>query len=119
NLIQSNKKNVIIKSLPNVSNKKGKLKIIKTTKEILKKEIKKVDVVIARKPSRHAYYAMKIAKEIKKPLVVEVVGDVFESLWNHGSVFGKILGPISAKKYKKEIKTRSEERRVGKRGRKE
>src|SRR5699024_4200686 len=105
NLNQSNGKNVVIKSLPNVSIIKGRLKALKTTKEILKKEIKKVDVVVARMPSRHAYYAMKIAKEIKKPLVVEVVGDVFESFWNHGSVFGKILGPISAKKYKKEIKT--------------
>src|SRR5699024_4206453 len=104
-LNKSDGKNVVIKSLPNLSIIKGRLKALKTTKEILIKEIEKVDVVVARMPSTHAYYAMKIANKLKKPLVVEVVGDVFESLWNHGSMFGKILGPISAIKYKRIIKT--------------
>src|SRR5699024_3660172 len=104
NIRQSDGDKVSFKALPNLSVIKGRKKAFKTTKRILTEKIKESDVVVARIPSSHAYLAMKIAMKLKKPIVVEVVGDSFESLWNHGSLKGKLLAPVSAIKYKRIMK---------------
>lgn len=101
---RSDGKNVIVKKLPNLSVIKKRKTNIKLTNEILTNEIKKADFIIARMPSGYSNTAIKIAQQQNKPLIVEVVGDVFESLWNHGSVLGKILAPIRALQHKKSIK---------------
>lgn len=104
NLDYSEGKNVEFKELPNLTVIKKRKSAFKKTEMILKEEIEKADIVVARMPSEHAQIAIKLAKKINKPLVVEVVGDIFESYWNHGSIYGKILAPLKAIQYKKSIK---------------
>ncbi|MDO6450500.1 glycosyltransferase [Oceanobacillus profundus] len=90
--------------LPNLSNIKGRYRNKKRLNNDLERLIKQTDVVVSRMPSEHAYYAIKIAQKLNKPYVIEVVGDVFSSLWNHGNIFGKILAPVSYIKYRRVIK---------------
>src|SRR5699024_2910978 len=90
--------------LPNLSRVKNRHKKIEKLKLDLETLIKESDVIVARMPSGHAYHAIKICRRLKKPYVVEVVGDVFASLWTHGSIPGKILAPINYIKYRKVIK---------------
>lgn len=55
---------------------------IRTSKN-LAQTISEADVVIARVPSSRGYKAVSIAKRLHKPYLVEVVGCVFDSLWNY------------------------------------
>lgn len=103
NLNLSSGPDVYFEKLPNLSTIKSRHIAIKKTKEILKRNILDVDVVVARMPSAHADIAIKLAREMNKPFVVEVVGDVFQSLWNHGSLLGKLIAPYSYIKYKQTI----------------
>lgn len=86
--------------LPNVSSIKNRNRNLQNMKADLKSLIKESDALVARMPSIHAYHAIKIAKREKKPYVIEVVGDVFASLWTHGSIIGKLLAPSTYFKYK-------------------
>ena len=56
----------------------------------LEETISKVDVVISRLPSGNGTKAVKIAKQLGKPYLVEVVGCPFDSLWNYNWK-GKII----------------------------
>lgn len=93
--------------LPNLSTLRGRYKNVKKLKTKLFELIKSTDLLVARMPSTHAYHAIKIAKKLKKPYVVEVVGDGFTSLWTHGSIFGKVLAPIIYIRNRKIIKDSS------------
>lgn len=93
--------------LPNLSNIKKRYKNKKKLKKDLEILIKESDSVVARMPSIYAYRAIKVARKQNKPFVVEVVGDVFSSLWTHGSFLGKVLAPIYYIKYKRIIKQSS------------
>lgn len=104
NYVRSDGKNVLFTEMPNLSVIRKRKNLIRSTQQILEQEIAKANAVVARMPSEHAYLAIKIALKWNKPLVVEVVGDIFESLWNHGSIFGKLLAPIYNLKYKRIIK---------------
>ncbi|TDL32836.1 glycosyltransferase [Jeotgalibacillus sp. S-D1] len=94
-------KHYILPTLSNVARRNKNLRILK---EDLEKIIENADAVVARVPSGHAYHAIKIAKKLKKPYVIEVVGDVFPALWNHGKILGKIIAPIYYYKYRNIIK---------------
>jgi glycosyltransferase involved in cell wall biosynthesis len=100
----SSGKNIRHYILPNISKISGRYQGLVKIRAELKELILDTDVLIARMPSIYAYEAIKIAKGLKKPYVVEVVGDVFLALWTHGSLFGKILAPINFVKYRKIIK---------------
>jgi len=54
-----------------------------------------VDVVIVRMPGMIGAYAIDVAKELGKPTIVEMVGDVWDSMWNHGSLRGKLWAPVA------------------------
>lgn len=90
--------------LPDLSTVKGRSKNVSQLKKKLVTLIKESDLLIARMPSMHAYYAIKIAIKLNKPYVVEVVGDGFIALWTHGSIYGKVLAPLTYLKHRKIIK---------------
>lgn len=90
--------------LPNTSTIKNRISSMKKLKRDLKYLIEKNDTLVARIPSNHAYEAIKIAKKLNKPYVLEVVGDAFSALWTHGNIFGKVLAPINFIKYRKAIR---------------
>lgn len=76
---------------------------VRETKEILEKEIKKVDFVIIRLPSFNGNLACKIAKKLGKPYIIESVGCPWDSFWNH-SLKGKIVAPYMFLETKRHIK---------------
>ena len=77
------------------------LKLKKKIRTIIKEKIEKADIIIMRIPGN--YYAISVAKKLEKPLIVEVVGDAFESLWHH-SWKGKLLAFSARRKMRKSIK---------------
>src|SRR5690625_1601486 len=103
-LSKSSGPNIYHYKMPDLSTIKNRYIRSRKLKSKLLKLIKKVDLVIARMPSIHARYAIKIAKKLNKPYVVEVVGDVFISLWTHGNIFGKLLAPFEYYRSRKIIK---------------
>jgi glycosyltransferase involved in cell wall biosynthesis len=62
----------------------------KKNNETIKKMVMLNDYIIVRLPSASGYKAIKYAKKYNKPYLVEVVGCVWDSLWNH-SLKGKFL----------------------------
>lgn len=76
-------------------------KQIKLRKSI-KSEVKKADLLIIRLPSVSGDIAIKYAKKYRKPYIVEVVGCVWDSLWNY-NLKGKILAPFRYASTKKSI----------------
>lgn len=66
--------------------------------------IKNIDAVVIRLPSLMGIIAAEVCIEYKKPYAVEVVGNVFKSLWHHSNILGKPLAPIAHYLNKKHIK---------------
>lgn len=66
-------------------------------------EINKVDILITRLPSLIGYMSIGIAKKLKKPYLVEVVGCPFESYWHH-SLTGKFFAVPNYLLMKKSLK---------------
>ncbi|NLK10964.1 MAG: glycosyltransferase, partial [Staphylococcus equorum] len=58
--------------------------------KIIEKAVLECDYLIARLPSSAGYAAIQYAKKYKKPYLVEVVGCILDTLWNH-SYKGKLL----------------------------
>lgn len=81
-----------------------RLKIINNKETVLEDIIKKSDVVIARLPSQEGARAIKIAKKLNKPYIIELVGDVFSALWFHGSLIRKLYAPFAYLKERKILK---------------
>lgn len=74
---------------------KGIAKIFtKGTYRILYDNIKKSDFVIIRLPSFLGIIAYSIVKKFEKPYLIELVSCPWDSLWNYGSIKGKIIAPI-------------------------
>jgi len=96
--------NVKFVSIPNLSDPITRIKKYKIAKKIITKELNDVDVLIARLPSEIGLLSIKVAKEMNKPYLIEVVGCAFDALWNHGSFIGKLFAPISYKRVKKAVR---------------
>lgn len=88
---------------PNLSSLKGILIDRKKAKKLLEDNIKKSDYIIIRLPSVIGNLAVKIAKKLNKPYLVEVVGCPWGSLWNH-SIKGKLVAPFITYSTKKNVK---------------
>ncbi|WP_257550926.1 glycosyltransferase [Sphingopyxis sp. DBS4] len=65
--------------------------------------VRNADIVIARLPSLLGSLAAKEARNANIPYLVEVVGDVFESVYNHRSRMGVLLAHYSEYIMKKEV----------------
>lgn len=72
-------------------------------KKLIENYVREADCIIARLPSSIGSIAIKYAKKHKKPYLIEVVGCVWDSLWNHGSPVAKIIAPFSYLKTRKLI----------------
>ncbi|WP_414047245.1 glycosyltransferase [Macrococcus equi] len=101
----SSGKNVEHIELKNIDSIKD-FKNRKNVKEIIEAKIKdeKISLIIARLPSSYGLIAIKIAKKLNIPFVIEMVGDPFDAYWNHGKLIGKIYAPISYFQYRKVFK---------------
>lgn len=70
---------------------------------ILTEQLEKVDFAIIRLPSFIGQLAVKIARKLHKPYLVEVVGCPWDSLWNYG-LKGKLIAPWMTLSMKHQIK---------------
>lgn len=70
---------------------------------ILTEQLEKVDFAIIRLPSFIGQLAVKIARKLHKPYLVEVVGCPWDSLWNY-SIKGKLVAPWLTLSMKHQIK---------------
>lgn len=95
--------NVEFCEIPSIS---GPINMVKNRKKAISKldiAIKKSDVIISRLPSEIGMLAISLAIKNNKPWAVEVVGHVWDSLWNYGSWQGKFYAPIATIRTKKYI----------------
>ena len=69
-------------------------------KNIMTNEIKKCDLVIVRMPSIIAYRAADYAKTVGVPYLAELMGDAWDSYWNH-DLCGKLIAFYMDQKMKK------------------
>lgn len=75
-------KDVIIKNALTMSN------------NCFRDEVQDSDYIISRLPSFYGSKAIKIAKRLNKPYLVEMVGCPWDALWNH-SLKGKLVAPFT------------------------
>ena len=73
-------------------------------KSLVKSNIKKFDLLIAKQPSFLGSIAIHYAKKYKIPNLVEVVGCGFDSFWNH-SFRGKIISPLTYLLMRRSVKS--------------
>ena len=69
-------------------------------------EVENADCIISRMPSFFGLKAIKLAKKLKKPCIIEMVACPWDSLWNH-SLQGKIIAPYMTLATKKVVKKAS------------
>ena len=77
---------------------------LETTK-FISNAVKNSDIVIARLPSENGLQAIKYAKKYNKKYIVEVVGCVWDGLWNYGNLSAKMYAPIAYIRMRKAINT--------------
>ena len=73
-------------------------------KRILIKEIQKADAIIIKPSSRKGMMAIKIAKKLKKPYMIEMTGDIHNALMQNPSKLKRLYAPILYRQIKKAIK---------------
>ena len=91
---------VAFEEIPDFKSIKGYLKNKKYAIQRINALVREADVVIARIPSSIGSLAAKCSKENKKPYMVEVVGDPWESLRHH-SKKGAVLAPYAMLRMKR------------------
>lgn len=83
--------NINIIPMPNVSSATGIFNKKEAT-HVLEQNMEKADILFIRLPSFIGNIAVKLAKKLNKPYIVEMVGCPWDSLWNH-SMKGKMIAP--------------------------
>ena len=96
-----NMEKLTIVNSPNLSSIRG-IAGTRKAKEILRDELDKSDCLIARLPSRIGALAVRIAVEMNKPYLVELVGCPWDSLRHH-SWQGKMVAPFAYYGTKKKV----------------
>lgn len=71
----------------------------------LRRILSGADGVIARLPSEHGLAAVAVARELRKPYAIELVGCAFDALWNHGTWQGKVYAPIMAWRVRQAVRS--------------
>ena len=95
--------NVEIIPVPNLSSAYGIVFNRAEAMSILADQMKKVDYSIIRLPSFIGQVAVKVARKLQKPYLVEVVGCPWDSLWNYG-LKGKLIAPWLTLSMKRQVK---------------
>lgn len=80
-----------ITKIPNIASIGG-LRQKKLAIQFLSQSIGNADIVFIRLPSFIGNIAVRLARKMKKPYIIEMVGCPWDSLWNH-SFKGKVIAP--------------------------
>ncbi|MCL2489748.1 MAG: glycosyltransferase family 4 protein [Propionibacteriaceae bacterium] len=86
-------KRVSFAKVPDVASLRGLLQYRQAI-NIVEHEVADCDAVIARLPSEVGQIAFRTAQRLGKPVLVEVVGSAWGSVWHH-SLRGKLVAPVS------------------------
>lgn len=81
----------------------GALLLPKNILRMMEEEIKNADGLVVKLHSKIAEYAIHFARIHNIPYLIEMVGDPWDSYWNH-SFKGKLVAPVMAASTKKEVK---------------
>ena len=92
--------NVKAHILPNLSSLKGLL-FRKKIKNVLSRIISNNDAIIARLPSEIGLMSISIAKEMNKPILIEVVASAYDCLKYRGDITAKLYAPLLELRMKK------------------
>lgn len=103
-LVETEHKKVKFNLLYEVSGGKDYYTKADIIKNKLEKSVIKSDRVVIRLPSSIGLYCVEICKKHKIKYVSEVVGCIWDSTWNYGSLLGKIIAPYLYFKTKKAIR---------------
>lgn len=95
--------NLNIVETPDISNFKGQLQQKKIAEKIVTEEMTKSDYVVVRLPSFLGMLTYNIAKKMKKPCLIELVGCAWDAYWNH-SFQGKLIASYMFNKTKRMVK---------------
>lgn len=79
---------------PNINTPLGLIKYRKQVSAHIAKLVAQSDAVIIRAASDIGWLAYCHAKEMNKPIAMEMAACAWDSTWNHGSMAGKIYAPI-------------------------
>ena len=94
---------VDIVAVPNLSTAYGVLFNRPAARRILTQQMQQTDFAIIRLPSFIGAMAVRIARKLHKPYLIEVVGCPWDSLWNYG-LKGKLVAPWMTLSMKQQIK---------------
>lgn len=94
---------VDIVAVPNLSSATGIVFNRGKAKRILTEQMEKADFAIIRLPSFIGQLAVKVARKLGKPYLVEIVGCPWDSLWNYG-LKGKVIAPWMTLSMKSQVK---------------
>lgn len=96
-------KGLTLVTLPDYAGVRAYLTHSNDCKRVVGKCVEGCDILIARVPSSVGYWAIEAAKRLNKPYMVEVVGCVWDALWNH-SFLGRLVAPYSFFRLRKNVK---------------
>lgn len=94
-LVLSSREEVEFDFVPKLSISPSFLKKRKLIINKLRKHVSEANAVVVRLPSENGIIAFELARTMKKPVAVEIVGCVWEALWNHGSILAKLYAPLA------------------------
>jgi len=103
NLSQITESNFSFIEIPNFKSIKTFFKNNIKARKIIKEQINNYDIIIIRLPSAAGSIALKYAKKMNKPVLIEFVSCVFDALWNY-DLRGKLIAHYKLFKYKKIMK---------------
>lgn len=95
---------VFFKFGDNISSLKSFFGYRKKIRAELEKQIDEVDAVAVRLPSEYGLMAADIALKNKKPWSVEVVGCVWDALWNYGGIKSKLYASVAYLRMKNTVR---------------
>lgn len=75
----------------------------KTIREILWKEISKAEAILIKPSTRKGMMAIKIAKDLGKPYMIEMTGDIHNALRQHPNLLKRLYAPFLYRSIKKAI----------------
>lgn len=104
NYVKSTHKNVNFHFLKNRSSVKKLMQNIFIEDKEIKNFVLNSDAVIVRLPSENGLRALNLAIKYNKPYAIEVVGCVWDALWNYGTLNAKIYAPYMYYRMKKSIR---------------
>jgi glycosyltransferase involved in cell wall biosynthesis len=104
NHVLSTHENVQFNFVDKLSNPVALIKNGKKVAQNIADLVRNSDCVIARLPSENGLIAIDEAIKQGKPICIEVVGCIWDGLWNYGSILAKLYAPLAYMRMRSAVK---------------